>query len=138
MDTDTDENSNDDDDEDLDVEKKFDEFDDEIENINIECESKIEDFKGKEVNGSYKYNRRMVVSIVNKYCSRSSLSKSILTFKILNVFIPALLTSEDVVGNGIDTVTLTIHNEDWDVDDNWWMSAETTALEIERAYYGQT
>ncbi|GJR20030.1 hypothetical protein Tco_0968557 [Tanacetum coccineum] len=48
MDTDTDENSNDDDDEDLDVEKKFDEFDDEIENINIECESKIEDFKGKE------------------------------------------------------------------------------------------
>ncbi|GKG20807.1 hypothetical protein Tco_0380608, partial [Tanacetum coccineum] len=47
MDTDTDENS--DDDEDLDVEKKFDEFDDEIENIDIECESKIEDFKGKEV-----------------------------------------------------------------------------------------
>ncbi|GKG65305.1 hypothetical protein Tco_0673236, partial [Tanacetum coccineum] len=36
MDTDTDENSDDDDDEDLDVEKKFDEFDDEI-----------EDFKGK-------------------------------------------------------------------------------------------
>ncbi|GJU33725.1 hypothetical protein Tco_1182079 [Tanacetum coccineum] len=46
MDTDTDENS--DDDEDLDVEKKFDEFDDEIENIDIECESKTEDFKGKE------------------------------------------------------------------------------------------
>ncbi|GJY72354.1 putative ribonuclease H-like domain-containing protein [Tanacetum coccineum] len=32
-----------------DVEKKFDEFDDEIENIDIECESKIEDFKGKEI-----------------------------------------------------------------------------------------
>ncbi|GJS31575.1 hypothetical protein Tco_0492195, partial [Tanacetum coccineum] len=46
MDTDTDENFNDD--EDLDVEKKFDEFDDEIENIDIKCESKIEDFKGKE------------------------------------------------------------------------------------------
>nr|GEZ93893.1 hypothetical protein [Tanacetum cinerariifolium] len=43
MDTDTDKNSDyDDDDKDLDVEKKFDEFDDEI-----ECESKIKDFKGK-------------------------------------------------------------------------------------------
>nr|GEV19814.1 hypothetical protein [Tanacetum cinerariifolium] len=46
MDTDTNENS--DDDEDLDVEKKFDEFDNEIENIYIECESKIEHFKGIE------------------------------------------------------------------------------------------
>ncbi|GKA88925.1 hypothetical protein Tco_0810737 [Tanacetum coccineum] len=32
----------------------------------------------------------------------------------------------------------TEHNKDWDEDDNWWMSAETTALEIERSYYGQT
>ncbi|GJV08004.1 hypothetical protein Tco_1345660 [Tanacetum coccineum] len=40
MDTDTD----DDDEQDLDVQKKFDEFDDEI-----ECESKIEDFKGKNI-----------------------------------------------------------------------------------------
>nr|GEU93247.1 Gag-Pol polyprotein [Tanacetum cinerariifolium] len=31
-----------------------------------------------------------------------------------------------------------LHNEDWDEDDNWWMSAEITASEIERAYYGQT
>ncbi|GJT74179.1 hypothetical protein Tco_1040904, partial [Tanacetum coccineum] len=30
------------------------------------------------------------------------------------------------------------HNKDWDEDDNWWMSAETTASEIESAYYGQT
>ncbi|GKG44758.1 hypothetical protein Tco_0486196, partial [Tanacetum coccineum] len=42
MDIDNEENSDDDDDEDLDVQKKFDVFDDEI-----ECESKIEDFKGK-------------------------------------------------------------------------------------------
>nr|GFA07072.1 hypothetical protein [Tanacetum cinerariifolium] len=42
MDIDTDENSDDDNHEDLDVQKKFDEFDDEI-----ECESKIEDLKEK-------------------------------------------------------------------------------------------
>nr|GEX52086.1 hypothetical protein [Tanacetum cinerariifolium] len=47
MDTESDENY--DDDEDLDVEKKFNEFDDEIENIDIECEFKIKDFKRKEI-----------------------------------------------------------------------------------------
>nr|GEW44568.1 putative reverse transcriptase domain-containing protein [Tanacetum cinerariifolium] len=48
VDTDTDENYDDDDDEDLDVEKIFEEFDDEFKNIDIECEPKIKDFKGKE------------------------------------------------------------------------------------------
>ncbi|GKG26311.1 hypothetical protein Tco_0399457, partial [Tanacetum coccineum] len=43
IDTDTD-----DDNEDLDLEKNLYEYDDEIENDVIECESKIDNFKGKE------------------------------------------------------------------------------------------